>query len=802
MNTYYKASISNFLMQTDDEIFGKIVSNDEFDTTFLQKDAWKKQIKLLKDKLWNINGDIIFEYTIPRLGRRIDNVLIINGIIIILEFKVGTDIYNSDAEVQARNYALDLSYFHKESHNRKIIPILIATEAQNSDFSLKIFKKNVYDVIYSNGNNLDKIIKSIINFVPKQSNLNVDTWINSEYRPTPTIIEAAKELYNNHSVKEISQNESAENLTKTTDAVQRIINYSKNNHKKSICFITGVPGAGKTLAGLNIAIENQKTSGSDYACFLSGNYPLVRVLQKALAQNATKNYNNIANTSTVEDFIQIVHLFRDESLTNIERPPTENIVIFDEAQRAWHNEKLADFLTKNKSKVLNKIPTNKLEKFLSMSESELFIEYMDRRKDWAVIVCLVGGGQDINDGEAGIEEWFNAIKKSFSDWDVYISDKITEKEYIGQNTLNSTLAGLKYHIENDLHLSVSLRSFRSEKVSNFIHALLDNKKEKAKDLYKEIKKVYPICMTRDLTSAKNWVKNRSNAGDKENCRYGIIASSKAKRLRADGLWVECKCTPEKWFLSDCNDIKSSYYMEEVATEFDVQGLEIDWAIVAWDADYRYENGDFNYYTSRGSNWNKINKEVDRRYLKNAYRVLLTRAREGFIIYVPIGNNDDNTRLCKHYDELWEYLSDIGIDIIENETLIELPKIKKIDFVPERKSVADKYSNNTNSVTKNDSQTCKIGETVRVKLSYLFNHNLLSAEEIENLKTPDYCNKIFNLGYPLLIHYGENGKDKYGRSRYWQKEIFGKKYKVCSQWYEDQRVDFDNWYEKIISKTLK
>ena len=305
MNTYYKASISNFLMQTDDEILGKIVSNDDFDTTFLQKDAWKKQIKLLKDKLWNINGDIIFEYTIPRLGRRIDNVLIINGIIIILEFKVGTDIYNSDAEVQARNYALDLSYFHKESYNRKIIPILIATEAQNSDFSLKIFKKNVYDVIYSNGNNLDKIIKSIINFVPKQSNLNVDTWINSEYRPTPTIIEAAKELYNNHSVKEISQNESAENLTKTTDAVQRIINYSKNNHKKSICFITGVPGAGKTLAGLNIAIENQKTSGSDYACFLSGNYPLVRVLQKALAQNATKNYNNIANTSTVEDFIQM-----------------------------------------------------------------------------------------------------------------------------------------------------------------------------------------------------------------------------------------------------------------------------------------------------------------------------------------------------------------------------------------------------------------------------------------------------------------------------------------------------------------
>jgi len=631
LNTYYQNSISNFLIQTKDEILGCITRNDVFDTTLLQKEAWTKQIELLQAQLKELDGNIIFEYTIPRIGRRIDNVLIINGIIILLEFKVGTSTYNSDAEVQARNYALDLSYFHKESHNKKIVPILIATNAESETISLKVFKNNVYDVIFTNGQNLNQIIKTIVNSIESRDQIDTQTWINSEYRPTPTIIEAAQELYKNHSVKEISQNESAENLTKTANSIQNIINYSKNNNKKSICFITGVPGAGKTLAGLNIAIENQKTSGKDYACFLSGNYPLVKVLQKALAKNATKKYNDIESDKAVEDFIQIVHLFRDESLNNIERQPTENIVIFDEAQRAWNNTKLADFLKKNKSKVLNRIPEDKINKFLNMSESELFIEYMNRRKDWAVIVCLVGGGQDINDGEAGIEEWFNAIKTSFNNWDVYISDKITDKEYIGDNTLETTLKGLNYTIIPELHLSVSLRSFRSEKVSSFIHALLDNKKEDAKVLYKEIKKVYPICMTRELDIAKNWIKNRSNNADRKNCRYGIIASSKAKRLRAEGIWVECKCTPEKWFLSDCNDIKSSYYMEEIATEFDIQGLEIDWAIVGWDADYRYENGAFSFYTPRGSNWNRINNDIDKRYLKNAYRVLLTRAREGFII---------------------------------------------------------------------------------------------------------------------------------------------------------------------------
>lgn len=322
MAAYYKNSISNYINQNEDEILGIITKNDEFDSTFLQKQAWQKQISILKEALKNISGNIIFEYTIPRIGRRIDNVIITEGIIFILEFKVGEKLYNSSAEVQVRNYALDLSYFHKESHKRIIVPILISTSAQIKSIELKKYKHNIYDVIHSNGSNLDEIIEKVISASKKQSDINVDNWINSEYRPTPTIIEAAQELFDKHTVKEIAQNEAAENLTKTSQAVQNIIDYSKKNNKKSICFITGVPGAGKTLAGLKIAIENQDSSDSndgDYACFLSGNYPLVKVLQKALIKNTKVKDPDKA----VSDFIQIVHLFRDQSLNDINEQPAK-----------------------------------------------------------------------------------------------------------------------------------------------------------------------------------------------------------------------------------------------------------------------------------------------------------------------------------------------------------------------------------------------------------------------------------------------------------------------------------------------
>ena len=657
-SAFYSNDIKTFLNQNEDEIFGIIAKNDEFDSACKQKDAWIAQIRLLKNALSKYHdGSVIFEYTIPRVGGRIDNVVLLNDTIFVLEFKIGNEAYLGSAATQARTYAIDLANFHEESHNKTIVPILIATDAPECDLQINKYKNNVYDVIYTNGNNLTKIFDKFKKLFSSQ--IQLDKWLNSRYVPTPTIIEAAEILYNNHSVDDISQNEAAENLTKTSTAVQKIIEYSKQNHQKSICFITGVPGAGKTLAGLNIAIENQKTTGKNYSCFLTGNQPLVSVLREALARDDNKRTGIPIGEArdNVKSFIQIIHHFRDESLKNLDIPPVDNVVIFDEAQRAWQQAQLSNFMNEKKAAILNKLPDDKRHKILSMSEPELLIEYMNRHQDWAVIVCLVGGGQDINTGEAGIKEWFDSLRRSYPDWKVYVSNKITEEEYVGNNSFDKLIEGLNCKTVEELHLSISLRSFRSEKVANFVHHLLNNEKEQAAAIYQEIKKVYPICMTRDLNTAKEWIKKQTES---KNCRYGLIASSQAKRLRAEGIWVECKCKPEKWFLEGKNDIKSSYFMEEVATEFDIQGLEIDYALVGWDADYRYENGHFECYKPSGSKWQTINKEDNRRYLKNAYRVLLTRAREGFIIFVPKGDDSDNTRLCKYYDELYRYLYNIGI----------------------------------------------------------------------------------------------------------------------------------------------
>ena len=654
---FYGDSIENFLHQNKNEIFGIIAKNDEYDSVFKQKEAWIAQIQLLKMVLQDVSGSIIFEYTIPRVGGRIDNILLINNTIFVLEFKVGKESYDTSSTTQARTYAIDLANFHEESHNKIIVPIVISTNASDREPEISVYNKNVYDVIFTNGTNLNQILNKFQSNTMEE--IYLDKWLNSRYVPTPTIIEAAKVLYSKHSVEDISQNEAAENLTKTSMAVRKIIELSKQNHQKSICFITGVPGAGKTLAGLNIAIENQKVAGRNYSCFLTGNQPLVSVLKEALAkdeENRTGVSIGIAR-SNVKSFIQIIHHFRDESLKELDIPPIDNVVVFDEAQRAWEQNKLSDFLKEKKRNIIDKLPDEKRDKILSLSEPELLIEYMNRHQDWGVIVCLVGGGQDINEGEAGIQEWFDSLRRSYPNWKIYVSNRITEEEYVGKGSFDNLVKELDCSMIPELHLSISLRSFRSEKVANFVHHLLNNEGKQAAKLYQEIKKVYPICITRNLNVAKKWIKEQIT---NKKYRYGIIASSKAKRLRADGIWVECKCKPEKWFLEGKDNIKSSYFMEEVATEFDIQGLEIDYALIGWDADYRYDNDCFKFYRPRGSKWETIKAEADKRYLKNAYRVLLTRARQGMIIFVPTGDKEDITRLPELYDNTYNYLKSLGL----------------------------------------------------------------------------------------------------------------------------------------------
>ena len=646
--SYYSNDIQSFLNQDNYSIFGEITTNDQFSAEDLQKNTWNREIEILKRELSQLlDGHIIFEYTIPRIGNRVDNIVIYKGIIFLLEFKVGEKKYPSYAIEQVTDYAFDLSCFHKESHNRLLVPILISTKAHSVKQEIRISKDNVLETICCNEYEIAKYITEVsLKFI--QDEIIPDDWINSLYMPTPTIIEAAQALYLGHNVEDISRNDaSAKNLNQTTKAINKIIDYSKAHNRKSICFITGVPGAGKTLAGLNIAVERQKIAEDEHAVFLSGNGPLVDVLQEALARDDAKR-NNISRKEAsrkVKEFIQIIHHFRDDAIS-VDTPPVEKVAIFDEAQRAWDEQNLTDFMKKKKH----------IEDF-NMSEPEFLISILNRHNDWATIICLIGGGQEINKGEsAGIYGWFDSLRNNYPNWDIYVSDKITDDEYSKGHNFAEMTKNMNVNIIEDLHLAVSLRSFRSENVSNFVKALLDVDIDTAKRLYEQFNNDYPVFVTRNLHKAKLWVRSQAKGSQ----RYGLTASSGAKRLRKYGIWVQNKIEATNWFLNGKNDVRSSFHLEETATEFDIQGLELDWTIVCWDADLRFENGDFKHLKFVGTKWQNIKSADNILYLKNAYRVLLTRARQGFVIFVPTGDETDMTAKPEYYDGIYRYLKSVGI----------------------------------------------------------------------------------------------------------------------------------------------
>lgn len=650
--SYYSNDIQSFLNQDNYSIFGEITTNDQFSAEDLQKNTWNREIEILKRELSQfLDGYIIFEYTIPRIGNRIDNIVIYKGIIFLLEFKVGEKKYPSYAIEQVTDYAFDLSCFHKESHNRLLVPILISTKAHSVKQEIRISKDNVLETICCNEYEIAKYITEVsLKFI--QDEIIPDDWINSLYMPTPTIIEAAQALYLGHNVEDISRNDaSAKNLNQTTKAINKIIDYSKAHNRKSICFITGVPGAGKTLAGLNIAVERQKIAEDEHAVFLSGNGPLVDVLQEALARDDAKR-NNISRKEAsrkVKEFIQIIHHFRDDAIS-VDTPPVEKVAIFDEAQRAWDEQNLTDFMKKKKH----------IEDF-NMSEPEFLISILNRHNEWATIICLIGGGQEINKGEsAGIYGWFDSLRNNYPNWDIYVSDKITDDEYSKGHNFAEMTKNMNVNIIEDLHLAVSLRSFRSENVSNFVKALLDVDIDTAKRLYEQFNSDYPVFVSRNLHKAKLWVRSQAKGSQ----RYGLTASSGAKRLRKYGIWVQNKIEATNWFLNGRNDVRSSFHLEETATEFDIQGLELDWTIVCWDADLRFENGDFKHLKFVGTKWQNIKSADNILYLKNAYRVLLTRARQGFVIFVPTGDETDMTAKPEYYDGIYRYLKSVGIKELE------------------------------------------------------------------------------------------------------------------------------------------
>jgi hypothetical protein len=406
--------------------------------------------------------------------------------------------------------------------------------------------------------------------------------------------------------------------------------------------------------GLNIATQHSDLNDKLYSVFLSGNGPLVAILREALARDRVANEQASGRSmrigqarSEVGAFIQNVHHFRDECLRD-PGPPIEHVALFDEAQRAWDQKETSSFMRRKKN-----TPN------FDQSEPEFLISCLNRHPDWAVIVCLVGGGQEINRGEAGIREWIRSLKQTFPDWHIYISSRLTDSEYGAGKVLQELETHTNVTKKDELHLAVSMRSFRAENVSSLVKQLLDMELEGARGALNKLRNKYPIVITRDLSKAKDWLRERARGSE----RFGIVVSSQAERLKPHAIDVKSPVDPVNWFLRGKEHVKSSYYLEDVATEFDVQGLELDWACITWDADFRYHQQGWQHWSFAGDGWDHIRKSERQTYLKNAYRVLLTRARQGMVIVVPPGDEADPTRNPEFYNPTFNYLSEIGFDSI-------------------------------------------------------------------------------------------------------------------------------------------
>lgn len=652
----YGASIAQFLAEDPQLIVGALTTWYSFAVDPSQKVAWLEQISLLKkllDPYAAARGGLFFEYDIPRLGLRVDTVLVLEHVIFVLEFKVGARDYSRDAIDQVWDYALDLKNFHEASHTAPIVPVLVATKAAAATLQIETgrHQDGVPIPLRCNAESLAEAIKLGLQHFQFGA-IDPDQWQQGRYHPTPTIVEAARALYAGHTVGEISRSDAGTgNLTVTANRVAELIATVRKRDEKAIFFVTGVPGAGKTLVGLDIANRHTDKDDNLYSVYLSGNDPLVKVLHEALARDQVARAKRSGETlrigkarSAVKQFIQNVHHFRDDCLAS-SGAPIEHIALFDEAQRAWDLHQTSSFMSRKKG-----IPG------FDQSEPAFLISCLDRHEDWAVVVCLVGSGQEINTGEAGITEWLAAIRTRFADWQIYLSPRLCEIEYHADAELEIIRSSPRIHWDDALHLATSMRSFRSERVSEFVNLLLALEVESARVALAQVLPNFPIRLTRRLDHAKEWLRQQARGSE----RYGIVVSSQAQRLKPHAIDVRVKVDPVRWFLESKQDVRSSYYLEDVATEFQVQGLELDWTCVVWDGDLRLSGGQWDHFSFKGKRWEHVRSETRQRYLLNAYRVLLTRARQGMVIVVPEGSADDPSRAPAYYDPAFHLLAGLGI----------------------------------------------------------------------------------------------------------------------------------------------
>jgi hypothetical protein len=666
MSSFYRATAEHFVSESEEHILAKLAvayANRGFTRQYSDQTlTWNRDIRSLKESLGECirrldsakKWGVLLEFSIPRKERRIDAVLLILDTVVIVEAKTGDA--GQAARRQIEEYGLLLHYFHKASAERKIVPIVVSQSQDRPVVRLKPREVMpqapgywVREIVTTSWRDLSEFLLNVADSSTNQ--LSVDGWDESPYYPVPTIIDAALALKSGLSIREVAHSEASEHeIGHVRETIQTYVDDARAAGRHTICFLTGVPGSGKTLVGLSLAHSDENRNEAIH--FMSGNGPLVKVLQHLFTQESmSKGRRAPQARAEAKTLIENVHVFARYHTEDNQGPPSNHAIIFDEAQRAW-----------NRAQNWKKFRRD-------FSEPEMLLRIMERQDDWAFVVALVGGGQEINDGEAGLEEWGRALMGASRDWTVYASPEVLQggPSTAGHKLFDIPVWNDKVRTVSELHLRTSNRSLRAEQLAIWVNLVLDGEADRAASL--KVPERFPILLTRNLDQTRSKLDSLAIGQS----RFGLVGSSGAMRLRAEGLEPSSTFHAEYpwyyWYLAERGDIRSSYRCEVFATEFEIQGLELDWIGVCWGGDFVWSETDgWQLRTLRHgaqTKWAAIANAEKRVYRRNAYRVLLTRARQGMIIFVPRGGDHDPTNRSKEFDATAGYLLRCGVTALED-----------------------------------------------------------------------------------------------------------------------------------------
>jgi hypothetical protein len=678
MASFLCSNLRDFLSKSTEQIIAQLsvaYANRGFTSQYTDQTlTWERDLQSLRaalekclDTVPSASGwGVLLEFSIPRKEMRIDVVLLVNETIVILEAKSGN--LSLQARRQIEEYALLLHYFHKASAEKRIVPILVSPEADppnldavnQSEMFPQLAAYWICKVIQSPWTCIPEILAKITSHTDVQ--LSTNSWDDSPYHPVPSIIDAAMALRSGLSIREIAHSEASEYEIETVQrAIQSIVDQARAEGRHAICFLTGVPGSGKTLIGLGLAHSHENRGSAIH--FMSGNGPLVKVLQHLFTQESRKAGANLAQARTeARTLIENVHVFARTYTEDDQRCPSNHAIIFDEAQRAWNRAQ------------------NKKKFDRDYSEPEMLLRIMERHEDWAAVIALVGGGQEINDGEAGLEEWGRALAASKKQWLIYASPEVIEggTSTAGHRLFDANTTASSTRTNDALHLRTSNRSLRAEKLATWVNHVLDGKSQDAASI--GVTANFPIFLSRDLGEVRTFLRVQTIGQN----RFGLIGSSGAARLRAEGLEPNSSFHAdypwEHWYLAERTDVRSSFQCEVFATEFEIQGLELDWIGVCWGGDFVWSHTHHGWQIRAfrpGANnrWLNMKNPERRNFRKNAYRVLLTRARQGMIIFLPKGNSADSSNSPEEFDSTAEFLARCGVTELRVGESVELPALR-------------------------------------------------------------------------------------------------------------------------------